>query len=250
MDRPDLPARLVLAGECGRSALDVRLPPSCGRPRAVLRRRGRGFDWAGHPDLRVPAVDPPRRRPAAARFGELRRAWSTPPLGAAVLLDHSVAADGCHAFDLAFRDTVERWVACFPALDLPFAVEDTLRVTAVTTGASGQPVDGVEVAGPGGRLVLTRGQDLPALGLSEVAVAQACDHGAADACGGYQVALSPAFRGPDGEPVQPGVGEAVVMGDVELVIARAVLARAIAPDCAPDQPLATPWFEAAAVAGH
>ncbi|MEZ4473223.1 MAG: hypothetical protein R3F60_21040 [bacterium] len=252
VDGPDLPARLVLAGEYPVTTLSTsasQLPAARG---LFFDAVVGGFDWAGHPDLRVPAVDPPeapagRCAPVPEGFGVT---WSTPPLGTAVLLDHSVAADGCHAFDLAFRDTVERWVACFPALDLPFAVEDTLRVTAVTTGASGQPVDGVEVAGPGGRLVLTRGQDLPALGLSEVAVAQACDHGAADACGGYQVALSPAFRGPDGEPVQPGVGEAVVMGDVELVIARAVLARAIAPDCAPDQPLATPWFEAAAVAGH
>ncbi|MCB9548551.1 MAG: hypothetical protein H6706_22325 [Myxococcales bacterium] len=248
IDGPEIPARLVVAFRYGPVQLSTDASRVANDRALFLDTDADGLAWAPHPALFLPqddALEAPvgRCAPVPDGFGV---SWSMPPVGTAVILDHTAAPDGCHAFDLAFRDSVERWFACLPELALPFGVEDTVRIGTLNRGQSGWPVDGVTVEGPGGRLVLTRGADLPPLGQTDVDL-DTCERGARDACGGYEVALTASFTGPDGERVAASVGEPVLVGASTLVVARAVWSLAVDTACSAGPSAGGRWFEAAAV---
>lgn len=249
VDGPGIPARLVSTREFSPTTFSSQTAQVPASLALYLDATPEGVAWAPHPALR-PAPSPVDDAtsacgPVPEGFGVT---WSLPPVGDGVLLTRTRAPDGCEAFDLIVNAQAYRWFACYPALDLPFDSEDPIRIRPVTTGADGRPVDGVEVVGPRGRLILTRGSDLPGVGVSQVTTASdtECTGTTRDACGGVTQALAVQLVDDRGERVEVAVGETLRLSYADLVVARAALAVVADTECTAGA-VGVPILEAAAV---
>lgn len=231
VDGPELPLRLITT----RAHPQTTFPSEATQvPEALaigLHAEDEGMAWGSHPALLPAPLDQVADGcgPVPEGFGV---SWSLPPIGEGVLLARTRAPDGCEAFDLIMNSQPIRWFACFPELDLPFGPEEPIRIVPLATGADWQRVDGVQVVGARGRLVLTRGADLPDVGLSAVTATAdtECTAGLRDACGSFSQALSVSFE-VEGERVVAPIGEVVRVGSADLIVARAAQALVVDTAC-------------------
>ena len=249
VDGPGLPLRLITTAAFAGNTLPTQTSQISAEVGLFFDATADGMAWVEHPALRIlPDADTASATcaPVPDGFGV---SWSLPPIGEGQLLAHQVAADGCHAFDVLVSGTQSRWFVCMPAMMLPFAPGDAVHIVPVTTGAAWQAVDGVQVVGPRGRLVLTRGADLPDVVGSDVRTTldPECPRGGRDACGGLTLALEVDFVDPEGEHVQARVGEVLHIGNADLAIGRAVQPVVQSAECTLDQTVGAPFIEAAAV---
>ena len=161
--------------------------------------------------------------------------WTGVPLGTRTVARISTAPDGCTAFDFEPADARSapiRWFVCAPVDALPFAAGEVLTLSALP-----QAQAGVEVMGPSGRVVLSRG--LTVVADDVVSVSTRSTGCAATLACGLRVPVQPVLNHTEGAPTLPTVGAPTPMGRGTLTVARAERLLATDARCS-DDPSATP----------
>lgn len=226
VDGPELPMRLIffMNNSYPNTTLTTEGPAvPVGRRIAIQLPQGTA-DWSQHAAL---LAAPPRvREPVEPHCQTVPEGfgveWSTVPVGRRLIGDVQTAPDGCTAFDFEPRDERTppvRWFVCTPHADLPFAQGDEVELAVVSSGLS-TTIQGVEVSGPGGRMVLSRGATLPAdIGLASL---QPVDSGCGISFGcGASAPVALQVARPEEAPLTVTLNEPVAVGRGELTVARA-----------------------------
>lgn len=237
VDGPELPMRMIFFRDNGFPNQTITtegpaVPPGL---RIAIQLPQGSADWGAH--LALMAAPPRVREPVEPACQTVPEGfgveWSTVPVGARLIGRMETAPDGCTAFDFEPQDERTppvRWFACLPAADLPFEAGDQVTLTQLSIGAGGQQVQGVEVSGPGGRMLLARGRSVPdGIDVASVGVA---DSGCAPtyACGAtVPVALQ--LNHPEGPATPVILGEPTAVGRGALIIARAERRTVLDRDC-------------------
>lgn len=193
--------------------------------------------WGSHPALlpapaRIREPVEPLCQTVPEGFGV---DWTTVPVGRRTLASMETAPDGCTAFDFEASDERSapvRWFVCAPVDTLPFEAGDELTLRALSQG-----LVGVEVMGPNGRILLSRGTSIAADDVASVSYASR-DCQPTLSCG-LSVPVQPLLHHTEGQPTRPVVGTPTPVGRGMLTVARAEVAIAVDARCS-DDPSAQP----------
>lgn len=238
IDGAELSPRLLFLGNSYRNQqLTTEAAAVPERNRVSVLLPSGAAEWGTHPALlpapaRVREPVEPLCQTVPEGFGV---DWTTVPLGRRTLESISTAPDGCTAFDFTASDARSapiRWFVCAPVDVLPFEAGDEL-----TLGALPQGQLGVEIMGPSGRVLLSRGATIAADDVVSVSYA-ARDCQPTLACG-LSVPVQPLLHHAEGQPTRPIVGTPTPMGRGMVTVARAEVAIAVDARCS-DNPSAQP----------
>ncbi|MGK0361978.1 MAG: hypothetical protein ACI9U2_004298 [Bradymonadia bacterium] len=238
IDGAELSPRLLFLGDSYRNQqLTTEAAAVPERNRVAVQLPSGAAEWGTHPALlpapaRIREPVEPLCQTVPEGFGV---DWTTAPLGRRTLESLSTAPDGCTAFDFeasGAQSASIRWFVCAPVDVLPFEAGDELTLSALPQGQLG-----VEIMGPSGRVLLSRGTTIAADDVVSVSYA-ARDCQPTLACG-LSVPVQPLLHHAEGQPTRPIVGTPTPMGRGMVTVARAEVAIAVDARCS-DDPSAQP----------
>lgn len=219
IDGAELPPRLLFLNSYSNQQITTEAAAVPTSQRVSILLPSGTAEWGAHAALHAA---PPRIREGVEPLCQtvpqgFGIEWTTVPIGQRVVAEVSTAPDGCTAFDFEAPDERSapiRWFVCAPVESLPFAAGETLTLSALPSGQAG-----VEVVGPAGRVLLSRGTTIVADDVTAVSTsATAC---APTLACGLKVPVQPVLHHTEGEPTLPTIGEPTPMGRGTLTVARA-----------------------------